>query len=117
MASLTQTLQHYPQIIEALKPQGRLGVIDDMQGLDAMPLKSKALSLHWELMFTRPMYETPDMAEQGALLAEVAALVDAGRIRSTASTSFGTINAQNLRKAHALIESGKAHGKVVLAGF
>ena len=114
---LTQTLQHYPQIIEALKPQGRLGVIDDMQGLDAMPLKSKALSLHWELMFTRPMYETPDMAEQGALLAEVAALVDTGRIRSTASTSFGTINAQNLRKAHALIESGKAHGKVVLAGF
>ena len=117
VASLTQTLQHYPQIIEALKPQGRLGVIDDMQGLDAMPLKSKALSLHWELMFTRPMYETPDMAEQGALLAEVAALVDTGRIRSTASTSFGTINAQNLRKAHALIESGKAHGKVVLAGF
>lgn len=117
VASLTRTLQHYPQIIEALKPQGRLGVIDDMQGLDAMPLKSKALSLHWELMFTRPMYETPDMAEQGALLAEVAALVDTGRIRSTASTSFGTINAQNLRKAHALIESGKAHGKVVLAGF
>lgn len=117
VASLTQTQQHYTQLIEALKPQGRLGVIDDMQGLDAMPLKGKALSLHWEMMFTRPMYETPDMGEQGALLAEVAALVDAGRVRSTVSTSFGSINAHNLRKAHALIETGKAHGKVVLAGF
>ena len=117
VASLTQTEHHYTQIIASLKPQGRLGLIDDMPMLDAMPLKSKALSLHWELMFTRSMFETPDMAEQGKLLAEVAALVDAGRIRSTFSSSFGTINAANLRKAHALIESGKALGKVVLAGF
>jgi NADPH:quinone reductase-like Zn-dependent oxidoreductase len=91
-------------------------VIDDMQGLDAMPLKTKALSLHWELMFTRSMLETPDMGEQGALLAEVAALVDAGRVRSTVSTSFGSTSAHNLHKAHAQIESGKAHGRVVLAG-
>ncbi|WP_295955607.1 zinc-binding alcohol dehydrogenase family protein [Rhodoferax sp.] len=117
VASLTQTQQHYAQIIASLKPQGRLGLIDDMPVLDAMPLKSKALSLHWELMFTRSMFETPDMAEQGKLLAEVAALVDAGRIRSTFSSSFGSINAVNLRRAHALLESGKAHGKVVLAGF
>ena len=57
------------------------------------------------------------MARQGELLAEVAALVDAGRIRTTANASFGTINAANLRRAHALIESGKAQGKVVLEGF
>ncbi|SDP87261.1 zinc-binding alcohol dehydrogenase family protein [Rhodoferax sp. OV413] len=117
VACLTQTAQHYAQIIDSLKPQGRLGVIDDMQGLDVMQLKSKSISLHWELMFTRSLYETPDMGEQGRLLAEVAALVDAGRIRSTANTSFGRINAANLRQAHALVESGKAQGKVVLAGF
>ena len=112
------TTQDYPRDASgSLKPQGRLDVIDDMQGLDAMPLKGKALSLHWEMMFTRPMFETPDMGEQCALLAEVAALVDVGRVRSTVSTSFGRINVHNLRKAHALIESGKAHGKVVLAGF
>ena len=64
VASLTQTQQHYTQLIEALKPQGRLGVIDDMQGLDAMPLKGKALSLHWEMMFTRSLHATEDMAEQ-----------------------------------------------------
>ncbi|MDR6523801.1 zinc-binding alcohol dehydrogenase family protein [Variovorax paradoxus] len=117
VASLTQTDQHYAQIIESLKPQGQLAVIDDMKVLDAMPLKTKCISLHWEMMFARSRFETPDIAEQGALLAEVAALVDAGRIRTTANASFGTINAANLRRAHALIESGKAQGKVVLAGF
>jgi len=117
VASLTQTGQHYAQIIESLKPQGQLAVIDDLPTLDAMPLKTKCISLHWEMMFTRSRFETPDIAEQGALLAEVAALVDAGRIRTTANASFGTINAANLRKAHALIESGTAQGKVVLAGF
>lgn len=117
VASLTQTEQHYAQIIESLKPQGQLAVIDDMKVLDAMPLKTKSLSLHWEMMFARSRFETPDIAEQGALLAEVAALVDAGRVRTTANASFGTINAANLRRAHALIESGKAQGKVVLAGF
>jgi zinc-binding alcohol dehydrogenase family protein len=117
VASLTQTDQHYAQIIESLKPQGQLAVIDDMKVLDAMPLKTKCISLHWEMMFARSRFETPDIAEQGALLAEVAALVDAGRIRTTANASFGTINAANLQRAHALIESGKAQGKVVLAGF
>ena len=117
VACLTQTAQHYAQIVESLKPQGALGVIDDMTGLDAMALKSKAISLHWELMFTRSMFETPDMHLQGQLLADVAALIDAGRVKTTANTNFGRIDAANLLKAHALVESGKALGKVVLEGF
>lgn len=117
VASLTQTQQHYGQIIESLKPQGHLAVIDSMDGLDVMPLKAKSIALHWEMMFTRSMFETSDMDEQGKLLAEVAALVDAGRIRTTANANFGSINAANLRRAHGLIESGKAQGKVVLEGF
>ncbi len=117
VAALTQTEQHYAQIIECLKPQGALAVIDDMKSLDVMPLKSKSIALHWEMMFTRSMYQTPDMAEQGRLLGEVAALVDAGRIRTTTSQIMGAINAENLIRAHALIESGHARGKVVLAGF
>jgi len=117
VAALTQTGEHYGEIIESLKPQGAMAVIDDPDHLDAMKLKTKSISLHWELMFTRSLFETPDMGEQGRLLAEVAELVDAGRIRSTVNHHLGAINAENLRRAHALIESGKAQGKVVLAGF
>ncbi|KQV45012.1 zinc-binding alcohol dehydrogenase family protein [Massilia sp. Root335] len=117
VASLTQTCTHYQEIIQSLKPQGALAVIDDMEGLDPIALKNKSLSLHWELMFTRSMFETPDMHEQGILLGRVAELVDAGRVRTTANAVFGRINAENLTRAHALIESGKAVGKIVLEGF
>ena len=117
VASLTHTEQHYPQIIEALRPQGRFLLIDDPATLDAMPLKRKSISLHWELMFTRPMFETPDMIEQHRLLNRVAGLVDEGVLKTTVNEEFGKIDAANLRRAHALVESGRARGKVVLAGF
>ncbi len=118
VASLTQTEQHYAQLIEALQPHGKLALIDDpAQPLDARPLKRKSLSLHWELMFTRSMFGTPDMQAQHALLSRVAELVDASRLRSTLGEHFGPINATNLRRAHAYIESGKARGKAVLEGF
>lgn len=117
VASLTHTEQHYPEIVEALAPQGRLAVIDDPAVLDAMPLKRKAVSLHWELMFTRSLFETSDMIRQHEILERVAALVDAGTLRTTLAEHFGKIDADNLRRAHALIESGRARGKIVLEGF
>lgn len=117
VAALTHTKDHYAEIVESLKPQGALACIDDMDGLDAMKLKAKSLSLHWELMFTRPMFQTPDMGEQGRILAEVASLVDQGIVRSTVSTTMSPISARNLMSAHAIVESGRAKGKVVLAGF
>lgn len=115
--STTQTDAHFADIVELIAPQGRFGLIDDPAQLDALPLKGKAVSLHWELMFTRSMFGTPDMARQGQLLDEVAALVDAGRIRSTATETAGKIDAATLRRVHAQIESGSAHGKIVLEGF
>lgn len=117
VASLTQTDRHYAQLIEALKPQGRFALIDDPAVLDARPLKAKSLSLHWELMFTRSSFETPDMQRQHELLDRVSALVDQGVLKTTLGEDFGTINAANLRRAHALVESGRARGKAVLAGF
>ncbi|AKJ31316.1 zinc-binding alcohol dehydrogenase family protein [Caldimonas brevitalea] len=118
-ASLTHTPQHYAQLVEALAPQGRLALIDDFEpgDIDVMALKGKCLSLHWEMMFARSLHQTPDMAEQGRLLGEVAALVEAGRVRSTLSDNLGPINAANLRRAHALVESGQVQGKLVLQGF
>lgn len=117
IASLTHTDEHYPQLVEALAPQGRIGLIDDPKQLDVLALKPKAASLHWESMFTRSTFETPDVIEQHLLLAEVARLVDEGVLRTTTQTVLGVINAENLRAAHEFIESGRAVGKVVLAGW
>jgi NADPH2:quinone reductase len=115
--STSHTDDHLADIVKLIAPQGRLALIDDPKALDVMPLKGKAISLHWELMFTRPLFKTADMGEQGKLLAEVARLVDAGKVRTTLTETFGTIGAANLKRAHALIESGKAKGKVVLEGW
>jgi NADPH2:quinone reductase len=117
IASLTATEIHYPAVVEVLAPQGKFGVIDDPKILDAKPLKRKAASLHWEFMFARPVFNTPDILAQHLLLNEVSELVDAGVIRTTISGTLGIINATNLKKAHALIESGRARGKLVLEGF
>lgn len=117
VASLTHTDQHLVQIVDALAPQGKLGLIDDPQALDVTLLKQKSLSLHWEFMFTRSRFATADMIAQHHLLEEVAHLVDAGLLRSTLGEHFGRIDAANLKRAHALLESGKARGKIVLEGF
>lgn len=117
VASLTHTDAHLAEIVASLRPQGQLALIDDPENLDVLQLKRKSLSLHWEFMYTRSMFETPDMIEQHNLLKHAAELVDAGVLRSTVNERFGTINAANLKRAHVLLESGKARGKIVLAGF
>ncbi len=117
VASLTHTDQHYEQLIEVLAPQGQLALIDDPEQLDVVKLKRKSLSLHWEFMFTRSLFETADMLKQHALLERVAQLIDAGVLRTTLGEHFGAINCVNLRRAHALLESGKSRGKIVLEGF
>ena len=119
VVSLTQTDQHFKAIVELIAPQGQFGLIDDPApgSIDVAALKRKSLSLHWELMFTRSLYQTQDMAEQHRLLTEVAQGVDAGTLRSTLGEHYGSINAANLRRAHAHLESGRARGKIVLSGW
>lgn len=117
IVSLTQTDAHFDQIVEAIAPQGQFALIDDPVSLDVTKFKRKSVSVHWELMFTRALFGTADMIGQHRLLTEVAQLVDAGLIRTTLDQRFGTINATNLKRAHALIESGKARGKLVLEGW
>jgi len=115
--STTHTERHLDQIVELIAPQGRFALIDDPAILDVMPFKRKSVSIHWELMFTRSLFQTADQNEQGRLLAEVARLVDEGRLRTTLTTKLSPISAANLKKAHALIESEATRGKVVLAGW
>jgi NADPH:quinone reductase len=115
--STTQTDRHLDAIAELISPQGRFGLIDDPATIEISPFKRKSVSVHWELMFTRSMFDTADIAEQGNLLNQVARLVDAGELRTTMTERHAPINAANLKQVHRLIESGKARGKVVLEGF
>ncbi len=119
VAGLTGTQQHFATIANVLEPQGKFGLIDDpdCSALDIGLLKRKSISLHWEFMFTRSMFRTADMTAQHHLLNRVADLVDRGVLVTTMNLHMGRITAENLRRAHAHQESGKAIGKTVLEGF
>jgi len=117
IAGITGTDQHYPVVPEIVAPQGKFALIDDPRSLDVSLLKRKAASLHWESMFTRPLFGTPDMIAQHRLLDEVSAMVDDGLIVTTTTKELSPINAANLREGHRLVESGRTIGKVVLHGW
>ncbi len=117
VVSLNKTDEHFEEIVEALAPQGKFGLIDDPPPVDVNQLKRKSISLHWELMFTRSLFKTPDMIAQHRLLEDVAALVDSSMLHTTVNQHFGAITAANLKRAHALLESGRSVGKIVLEGF
>ncbi len=116
IASLSHTPQHFADFIALIEPQGRLAMIDDFEpgALDVMLLKGKALSLHWEMMFARPLHQTHDIAEQGRLLAQLAQWADAGQLQSTLSEVLGPVDAKHLKLAHERLESGHTQGKLVL---
>lgn len=117
VVSLAQTLAHMDQVVRAIAPQGKFGLIDDPAVVDIAPFKIKSVSVHWEMMFTRSLFTTEDMVGQHHLLNEVAQLVDAGVIRTTLAERLGLINAANLKRAHTMIETGRARGKIVLDGW
>ncbi|MEC5344987.1 zinc-binding alcohol dehydrogenase family protein [Brenneria populi] len=115
IAALSNTAEHWAELAELIAPQGRLAVITDHDTLDAVPFKSKSVSLHWEMVFTRPLFGTPDMIAQHRILDEVAALVEAGVLRSTVTRALHPLDAARLREAHRLVENGGVTGKVVVA--
>lgn len=118
IALLSGTDEQYPGVVDLLKPQGKLGIIDSPKNpVDVRALKQKSASLHWESMFARSYYETPDILRQHDILTEVARLIDLGTLKTTMTQNLGPINAENLKQAHALMESGAAIGKTVLEGW
>jgi len=117
VASLTGSDKQMAMFPKIIAPQGSLAMIDDPESFDIIGFKRKSITIAWEFMFTRAMFTTADMIEQHRLLEEIAALVDAGVIRTTLTETLSPINAANLRQVHKLAESGRAIGKIVLSGF
>lgn len=117
VASLNSTDTYFTAYTELLVPFGKIAIIDDPKALDINKLKLKSLSLHWEFMFARSMFNAVDVQAQGQLLNRVSDLVDQGYIQTTLGQHLGKINAVNLSAAHATLEAGKAIGKIVLEGF
>ena len=115
--SLNSTDRHWPAIVEAIAPQGRICSIVEINNANIDLLKTKSATFVWEFMFTRSMYQTPDMIEQHTLLNEVTELIDKKVLETTLNTVISPINAENLRQAHATIEQGSAIGKIVLEGW
>jgi zinc-binding alcohol dehydrogenase family protein len=114
---LNHTESYLAQIVEILRAEGQLALIDDPAQLDIAPFKAKSLSVHWELMFTRSLFTTPSLARQHDILRRMAALVDSGVVTSTLTQRIPGINAANLKRAHVEIEGGTMRGKIVLEGF
>ncbi|TCW87498.1 zinc-binding alcohol dehydrogenase family protein [Burkholderia sp. SRS-46] len=115
---LNDTDRHFPAAADVIRPQGGIcTIVENEKPVPVELLKAKSAAFHWEFMFTRAMFETPDMIEQHKLLTEVARLVDGGVLRTTLGEHLGAINAANVRHAHRLLEAGRAIGKLVLGGF
>ena len=108
VAALTATDQHWPAIIDLIAPRGQIALIDDPEALDIKVAKPKALSIHWEFMFTRSMFGTEDIGAQRDLLNRVAEMIDAGTLQSTVTEKGDALLKQ---------ESGRVIGKQVLGGF
>jgi alcohol dehydrogenase len=116
--SLNDTDLHFDAIAQVVAPQGKVASIVPSRAPLAMEkLFAKSVTFVWEMMFTRSLFGTADMQEQHQLLNEVANLIDAGQLKSTLGEVFGKINAANVVRAHAALESGRTIGKLVLAGF
>jgi len=111
-------MRHWTAAVEIIRPQGGIVCIDDTDlPMPMGNMKQKAASLHWEFMFARAMHQTPDMIEQHRLLTWVGQQIDAGELRTTVAEVLRPINAENVRRAHSLIESGTTRGKIVIEKF
>lgn len=110
--------RHFPNFPALLRPQGKIcSIVDAPDAVDFERLKRKSITFCWEAMFTRPVFQTPDMIAQHELLGRAATLIDSGVLRTTAAVNLGRINAANLKQAHGLIEQGHTLGKIVLENF
>ena len=117
--NLADTDRYWDVLGELLAPQGHVGLIVEPTGALKIgdPYKAKCIGIHWEFMFARARFKTADMGEQGRILARVAELVDAGKLRGTLTETLSPISAETMREAHRRLESGRTIGKLAVSGW
>lgn len=109
---------YWDAMAKLVAPQGALvAIVANARPLPMEEVRAKSATLCWELMFTRPRFQTPDMIEQHRLLNQVADWLDEGKLRCTLKETLSPISGANLRKAHERLESGTMIGKLVLTGW
>ncbi|KAF1685472.1 NADPH:quinone reductase [Pseudoxanthomonas broegbernensis] len=117
--NLADTDRYWDELGQLLAPQGHVGLIVEPAGPLRIgdPYKAKCIGIHWEFMFARPRFRTPDMIEHHRILGRVGSLVEAGELQATLAQVLGPIDAAGLREAHRRLESGTVIGKLALAGW
>jgi len=114
------TEMHIQNMADVIKPQGKVCTIvetKNSQPVNINVFQAKSVAFMWELMFTRPLFQTPDMQAQHDLLNEASRMLDEGLLQTTMTENYGPLTAENLRQAHGKIESGSMIGKLVLSGM
>ena len=109
--NLADTSRYWETLGELLAPQGHLGLIVEPSGALNIgdPYKAKCIGIHWEMMFARSRFRTPDQDEQGRILDRVAALIDAGELRGTHGETLRPINAANSARSASTAGIGQHH--------
>lgn len=112
---LNDTDGHWKAISELIAPMGHIcTIVENAQPLDQSALKLKSAALHWELMFTRSMFTTPDIAQQGNILQQVADLLDEGKLSTTLCETLHGLTVETLTNAHRKLLDGHMQGKLVI---
>lgn len=116
IANYNNTLQYWETMGQLIAPQGHIVlIVESPEKLElGNDYKNKSVTISWELMFTRSLFNTPDIIEQHNILTKIANLIDTGKIKTTSNDTRTPITPATLIQTHQDIESGKTIGKITL---
>lgn len=114
----TDTEPYLGRALQLVAPRGvACFIVAPTRPLDLALAAQKSITIAWELMFTRSMFQTADMGEQGRILDEMGALLDTGRLACTLTERLTPICAATLQQAHAQLATRATIGKLVVEGW
>lgn len=112
--STNSTERYVSDLKEILQPQGKLVLIDDPDFFDVSLFKAKSISINWEFMFTRSLFQTKDLNKQSTILEEISNLIEKSKIKNINTLTLNGLSVQNIEKAHSLLETNSTIGKITI---